>query len=87
MTCPRIRFRQDLVTQLEKWRASGDGLIVCTDANEDIHQKEIGWALTNLDGLSMSEVVGDFTGTPVGPTFFQGKNPLMEYGRHKIFKW
>ena len=43
---------------------------MCMDANEDIYQKEIGRALTKEDGLNMSEVVGDFAGTPVGLTFF-----------------
>jgi hypothetical protein len=46
------------------------------DANADIYQKELGKALTNSDGLNMSEVVGDFTGTPVGATFFQVSKPI-----------
>ena len=49
---------------------------MCMDANEDIYKKEIGRLLTNEDGLNMSEVVGDFTGTPVGPTFFRGTKPI-----------
>jgi hypothetical protein len=31
-----MRFKRDLITQLEKWRTNGDRLIVCMDANEDI---------------------------------------------------
>lgn len=76
LTCPRIRFRRDLVSQLKKWRADGDRLIVCMDANADIYQRELGQELTKLDGLNMSEVVGDFTGVPIGPTFFRGSKPI-----------
>ena len=32
--------------------------------------------LTNLDGLNMSEVVGDFTGKKIGRTFFCGSKPI-----------
>jgi hypothetical protein len=32
--------------------------------------------MVNADGLNMSEVVGDFTGRPVGPTFFRGQKPI-----------
>ena len=42
------------------------------DANSDIYCKELGQALTSSEGLNMSEVVGDFTGLAVGPTFFRG---------------
>ncbi len=48
---------------------------MCMDAN-DIYKKEIGCLLTNEDSLNMSEVVGDFTGTPVGPNFFRGTKPI-----------
>lgn len=46
------------------------------DVNKDIYQKNLGKALTNVDGLNMSEVVGEFTGNPVGPTFFCGSKPI-----------
>ena len=64
------------MSQLKKWRAEGDRLIVCMDVNADIYQKELGKALTKPDGLNMSEVVGDFTGPPVGPTFFRRSKPI-----------
>jgi hypothetical protein len=51
-----------------KWREEGDRLIVCLDKNEHIYKKSIGKALTDIDGLAMREVVGDFTCQPVGPT-------------------
>ena len=74
--CPRTLFREHLINMLSKWRAEGDRLIVCLDANEDIYKKSIGQALKNVDGLAMKEVVGDFTGTPLGTTFFRGSKPI-----------
>ncbi len=50
--------------------------MVCLDANEDIYNKSLGQSLTNRDGLNMLEVVGDFTGTKIGLTFFQGSKPI-----------
>ena len=76
LVCPRVKFREDLVKQLQKWRADGDRLVVCLDANENIYRKSIGKALTSVDGLAMREVVGEFTGKKIGPTFFRGKKPI-----------
>ena len=76
LTCPRVRFQRDLITQLKRWRAEGDRLVVCLDANDDIYKKDLGKTLTAVDGLNMSEVVSDFTGNPVGPTFFRGSKPI-----------
>jgi hypothetical protein len=45
-------------------------MVVCLNANEDIYKKSLRQSLTNQDGLSMSEVVGDFTGMKIGPTYF-----------------
>ena len=75
-TCPRRRFREDLVRQLQKWRDEGDRLIVCMDANEHIYRKRIGKTLTDPEGLGMREVVGDFTGERIGSTFFRGTKPI-----------
>ena len=69
LTCPRAKFREDLVAQLKKWRKEGDHLIVCLDANKHIYKKSIGKALTDIDGLAMREVVGDFTRQPFVPTY------------------
>jgi hypothetical protein len=49
---------------------------VCLDANEHIYKKSIGKALTDIEGLAMKEVVGDFTGTPIGSTFCRGSKPI-----------
>jgi hypothetical protein len=76
LTCPRQHFHDDLMRQLDQWRQAGDGLIVCMDANEDIYRKSIGKLLTKTDGLNMSEVVGNFTGRKIGPTFFRGSKPI-----------
>ncbi len=51
-------------------------MIVCLDANEDIYKKSLGKSLTNIDGLAMKEMVGEFTKTPVGATFFRGSKPI-----------
>ena len=76
LTCPRKRFRDDLVKQLKQWRADGDRLIVCLDANEDIYRHELGKRLADADGLNMREVVGEFTGSKLGATYFRGTKPI-----------
>ncbi len=51
-------------------------MIVCLDANKHIYKKSIGKASTDIDGLAMREVLGDFTHQPVGPTYFRGSKPI-----------
>ena len=75
-TCPRTRFREDLVQQLVAWRNQGDRIILCMDANEHIYRKALGKILTDPAGLAMSEVVGDFTGEQLGATYFRGSKPI-----------
>ncbi len=75
-TCPCTKFREDLVGQLKQWREDGDRLIVCLDTDKNIYRKSIGKALTDIKGLAMKEVVGEFTRQPVGPTFFWGSKPI-----------
>jgi hypothetical protein len=70
LSCPQMRFWQDLVKALKQWRQEGDRLIMCMDANKDIYKKSIGKTLTDRDGLNMVEAVGEFTGKKIGPTFF-----------------
>jgi len=74
--CPRTKFREDLIKLLKTWRAAGDRIVVCLDANEDIYRKAIGKALMEEDGLDMKEVVGSYTGKRIGPTFFRGQLPI-----------
>jgi hypothetical protein len=76
LTCLCTRFKEDLVSQLKKWRKEGDRLIVCLDANEIIYKMSIRKSLTNINGLAMKEVVGEFTCTPVRTTFFRGSKPI-----------
>ncbi len=49
---------------------------MCLDANEDIYKKSLGKSLTKREGLNMLEVVGEFTGRKIGPTFFRGSKPI-----------
>jgi hypothetical protein len=74
--CPQKLFPKDLVMQLQKWQADGNQLVICLNANKDIYKKSICKALTNVDGLLMKEVVGEFTGKKIGPTYFWGSKPI-----------
>jgi exonuclease III len=76
LTCPRVRFRDDLLRHMKQWRAAGERLVLCLDANENIYRAELGQQLTDLHGLGMREVVGDFTGKRLGATFFRGSEPI-----------
>jgi hypothetical protein len=76
LTCLRVKFWEDLVAQLKRWREQGDKLIVCLDANEDVYSKLIGKALTLIDRLAMQELVGKFMGRRIGPTYFRGSQPI-----------
>ncbi len=50
-TCPRARFREDLLYQMKQWQKDGERLIICLDANENIYQGELGRQLTKLNGF------------------------------------
>ncbi len=76
LICPRKKFHNDLVSQMEKWRKDEDHFVVCLDENEDIYKKSLGIFFTKSDSLNMSEVVGGFTGKKIGPTFFRGSKPI-----------
>ena len=75
-TCPRTRFKNDLLAQLRTWREQGDQLIVCMDVNKDIYRKSIGKSLTMSEDLQMIEAVGNYTGKEIGAAFFRGTNPI-----------
>ena len=70
-TCPRTRFKHDLLAQLKKWRGQRDRLIVCMDVNEDIYRKSIVKSLTMSEDLQMIEAVGNYTGKKIGATFLR----------------
>ena len=75
-TCPRVRFGEDLIRQMKKWRKNGERPILCLDANENIYCGELGRQLTKLDGLGMKEVAGEFTARQLGATYFCGNEPI-----------
>ncbi len=76
VTCPRVKFWEDLIHLLKTWREAGDRIIVCLDTNENIYSKAIGKALTEEGGLEIKEVVEGYTGKKNGPTHFQGQLPI-----------
>ena len=76
VTCPPARFREDLLRQMKQWQKDGERLILCLDAIENIYRGELGQRLTDLDGLGMKEVVGEFTGLQLGATYFRGSEPI-----------
>ncbi len=67
-----MKFQENLIAQLTRWREEENKLVVCLDGNKNIYQKSPGKALTNADGLNMREVVGTFTGKQIGATYFHG---------------
>jgi hypothetical protein len=75
-TCPRVRFREDLLRKMKQWHRKGEQLILCLDANENIHKGELGRELTDLHGLGMKDVVGEFSARKLGATYFQGSVPI-----------
>ena len=75
-TCPHTCFWEDLLCQMTQWRKDGARLILCLDANENIYRGKLGRRLTELDGLGMREVVGEFTVRQLGATHFRGSKPI-----------
>ncbi len=61
---------------LAEWKLSGDRIIICIDANEDIYRRMLGRTLTDKEGLDMVEVVGHHTGRRLGATYFRGSWPI-----------
>ncbi len=49
---------------------------MCLDTNKHIYRKAIGKSLTNIEGMAMKEVVGEFTGKNIGTTFFRGSKAI-----------
>jgi hypothetical protein len=61
---------------MKKWQKEGKHLILCVNANKNVYRGELGQQLTDLDGLGMKEVVGEFTAKQLGATYFQGSKPI-----------
>ncbi len=76
ITCPRVKFREDLGKLLREWRAAGDRLVVCINANKNIYTQALVKMLTDTKGLGMIEAVGQYTGKKIGPTYFRGQLPI-----------
>jgi hypothetical protein len=76
LTCPRERFCKDLLRQMKQWRAAGKRLVLCLDADENIYREKLGRQLTDLHGLGMKEVVGEFMVRRLGATFFRVSKPI-----------
>ena len=70
LTCPRKRFANDLIKQLETRREEGARIVLCEDANENMYDKALGKRITSTVDLNMKEVVGSFTRQKVGAIFF-----------------
>ena len=70
MTCPLIRFQQDLVKLLEGWQRDGDRIILFMDANQHIYDGPIGKVLTDTNGLNMKEAILASTGAHIGATTY-----------------
>ncbi len=43
LMCPRERFCKDLLQQMKQWRAEGEHLVLCLDANENMYRAKLGW--------------------------------------------
>jgi hypothetical protein len=76
ITCPRVKFREDLGKLLKEWRTAGERLAICLDANGNIYMQMLGEMLTNPEGLGMIEAVGSYTGKKIGPKYFWGQLPI-----------
>ena len=71
-TCPRVRFREDLLCKMIQWRRKKERLILCLDASKNIYRGELGRELTDLHGLGMKDIVEEFTARKLGATYFRG---------------
>ena len=76
ITCPRVKFREDLEKLLKEWRAAGDRLMFCLDANKNIYTQALGKLLTDSEGLRMIEAVRRYAGKKIDPTYFWGQFPI-----------
>ncbi len=76
LTCPLILFRQQLTLAIQKWRASGDRIVLFMNHNENVYDGALGKALSNREGLNLNEVILMHTGSQTGTMFFQGSMPI-----------
>ncbi len=76
LTCPLIMFRQQLIKQLNKWRAEGDRIVLFMDHNEHVYDGALRKMLSDSTGLNLQEVILQHTSTRTGATFFRGSKPI-----------
>ncbi len=75
-TCPRTKFKEDLLTQLSTWRQEGRRLILCLDANDHVYSGSLGRALVEHPDLDLQESILTSTGTHLTATHFRGSRPI-----------
>ena len=75
-TCPRTKFKEDLLTQLSTWRQEGRRLILCLDANDHVYTGSLGRALVEHPDLDLQESILTSTGTHLTATHFRGSRPI-----------
>ena len=75
-TCPRHRFRDDLINLLVSWREEGRRLILCLDANDHVYTSSLGRALVTHPDLDLHEATLASTGSPLTATHFRGSKPI-----------
>jgi hypothetical protein len=63
LTCPLILFHQQLTSAIQKWRASGDRIVLFMDHNENVYDGTLRKALSNREGLNLNEVILTHTGS------------------------
>jgi hypothetical protein len=76
LTCPLTLFCQHLTTAIQKWRAAGERIVLFMDNNEHVYDSALGKALSDREGLNLSEVILKHTGLRTGTMFFQGSKPI-----------
>ena len=75
-TCPRTKFKEDLISQLVTWRLEGRRLILCLDANDNVYTGPLGRALVSHPDLDLREATLTSTGTHLTATHFRGSRPI-----------
>ena len=75
-TCPRTKFKEDLIALLSAWRLEGRRLILCLDANYHVYTGSLGRALVSHPDLDFKEATLASTGTHLTATHFRGSRPI-----------
>ena len=76
LTCPLIVFRQDLIKQLQKWRAAGEKIILFMEHNKHMILGALGKALADRGRLDLREAIIQHMSKSPGAMFFRGSKPI-----------